>query len=227
MKVISIDSRLRGNDRERREGQKESGNDRGEMFKKKKQQENTQPHFESTQRYLEIDQIKDDAVFLKDGSLRAVLMVSSINMELRSEQESASVVSMYQSALNALDFPIQIIVQSRRVDLTSYMATLDESASKQTIPLLKDQTYEYLAFLKQILSNVNVMDKRFFVVVPFYPNIIGQQSAGVLSFLGIRKQAGSNMKANFNQEQNIQNLEKRAQIVASSFSSVGLTATRL
>lgn len=120
------------------------------MFFKKKEQTNTQPHFGSTQKYLEIDKIKDDAVFLKDGSLRAVFIVSSINMELRSDQESASVIANYQSALNALGFPIQILVQSRRVDLTSYIATLEESASKQNIPLLKDQTNEYIVFLKDI-----------------------------------------------------------------------------
>ncbi len=197
------------------------------LFKRKEAQNNPQPHFESTQKYLEIDQIKDDVLLLKDSSLRAVFMVSSINMELRSEQESASVISMYQSALNALDFPIQIIVQSRRVDLTSYMATLDESASKQTIPLLKDQTHEYIAFLKQILSNVNVMDKRFFVAIPFYPNIIGQQSAGVLSFFGIKKKSQTSASITLNHNENLQNLERRAQVVTSSFGSMGLTATRL
>lgn len=197
------------------------------MFFKRKGQENNQPHFESTQKYLEIDQIKDDAATLKDGSLRAVLMLSSINMELRSDQESASVLARYQSALNALTFPIQILVQSRRVDLTSYMATLDESAMKQTVPLLRDQTNEYVSFLKEILSSVNVMDKRFFVVIPYYPNIIGQQSAGVLSFLGFKKQTSLSPTINTNYEQNSLELEKRIQAVTSSFGSVGLTATRL
>jgi type IV secretory pathway VirB4 component len=193
----------------------------------KKEQQSTQHHFESTQKYLEIDKIKDDVVFLKDGSLRAVLMMSSVNMELRSEQESASVVSMYQSMLNALSFPIQILVQSRRIDLTSYLATLDESASKQSIPLLKDQTSAYISFLKEILSNVNVMDKRFFVVVPYYPNVIGQQSKGVLSFLGIKKATQTGGRVSTPLNENIQNLEKRVQTITSCFSSVGLAATAL
>lgn len=197
------------------------------MFNKKKEQLNPQQHFESTQKYLEIDQIKDDTIFLKDGSLRAVFMVSSVNMELRSDQESMSIISGYQSALNSLDFPIQIIVQSRRVDLTSYMATLDASASKQTIPLLKDQTYEYLAFLKQILANVNVMDKRFLIVAPFYPNLIEQQSAGVLSFLGLKNKNSSGNKTTLNHAENLQNLARRAQTVEQSFGSIGLKVSRL
>lgn len=197
------------------------------MFKKKKEQTNTSQHFESTQKYLEIDKIKDDTIFLKDGSLRAVFMVSSINMELRSDQESTSVISMYQSALNALDFPIQIIVQSRKVDLTSYMASLEDSASKQTIPLLRDQTNEYIDFLKEILSSVNVMDKRFFVVIPYYPNVIVQQSAGALSFFGIKKKSPSGAVQHTNYEENLMKLGERVQSVASSFSGVGLTATKL
>lgn len=197
------------------------------MFNKKKEQQNTQQHFESTQKYLEIDQVKDDTIFLKDGSLRAVFMVSSVNMELRSDQESMSIISGYQSALNSLDFPIQIIVQSRRVDLTSYMATLDESASKQTIPLLKDQTYEYLAFLKQILANVNVMDKRFLIVAPYYPNLIEQQSAGVLSFLGLKNKNSSGNKTTLNHADNLQSLARRAQTVEQSFGSIGLKVSRL
>ncbi|RJO62260.1 hypothetical protein C4544_00195 [candidate division WS5 bacterium] len=197
------------------------------IFKKNKEDINKQLHFESTQKYLEIDKIKDDTIFLKDGSLRAVFMVSSINMELRSDQESTSVISMYQSALNALDFPIQIIVQSRKVDLTSYMATLEESVLQQTIPLLREQTEEYIVFLKEILSSVNVMDKRFFVIVPYYPNVIAQQSAGALSFLGIKKKSPSGAMQHTNYEENLMKLGERVQSVASSFSGIGLTATKL
>jgi hypothetical protein len=197
------------------------------MLFRKKEQQNTQQHFDSTQKYLEIDSIKDDIVNMKDGSIRAVLMVSGLNMELRSGDEQGMIISVYQSMLNSLEFPIQILVQSRRVDLTSYLSTLESSANQQTIPLLKDQTYEYIVFLKNILSSVNVMDKRFFVVVPFYPSVVTQGSEGILSFLGIKKKSTGAGVVATNNNLNIQSLKKRVDITVSLLSDVNLTGTAL
>lgn len=196
------------------------------MFKKKEQL-NTPQHFDSTQKYLEIDGIKDDVITLKDGSLRTVIMVSGLNMELRSQDEQGMVISIYQEMLNSLDFPIQILVQSRKVDLTSYMATLENSATNQTIPLLRDQTYEYIAFLRQILSNVNVMDKRFFVVIPYYPNVVGEGSQDILTKLGIMKKKPTTGAVVTNQELNMQTLKKRIEVTVSLLSSIGLKSTVL
>ncbi len=196
------------------------------MFFKKNPQENVQHTFDSTQKYLEIEAIKDDLVLLKDGSLRAVVMVSGINMELRSGREQAMVLSSYQEALNSLEFPIQILVQSRKVDLTSYLASLENAGVDQAIPLIRDQTFEYISFLKSILSSVNVMDKRFFIVVPFYPNVVAQGSKGVLSLLGIQKQTKQNpAMANYNL--NVDGLRKRVDTVVSLLGNLSLTASQL
>ena len=196
------------------------------MLFQKKKEENTPHNFDSTQKYLEIDAIKDDLVMLKDGSLRAVVMISGINMELRSGQEQAMVLNSYQEALNSLEFPIQILVQSRKVDLTSYLATLENAGVEQKIPLLRDQTFEYVSFLKNILSSVNVMDKRFFVIVPYYPNVVVQGSKGILSLLGI-KQISKENPAAANYNLNVENLKKRVDTVVSLFGGLNLAVSQL
>lgn len=201
------------------------------MFFKKADPNQKEPqHFESTQRYLEIDHIRDDVLVMKDGSLRTVLSTSSINMDLRSEEEQESIISAYQSALNSIDFPIQLLVQSRKVDLTSYLAMLEGAAERHPAGLLKDQTNEYISFLKEILSSVNVMDKRFYIVVPYYPNVVAESSTGMLSFLGLggNKNTGDKVAETLkNYTANTEQLAQRTQIVLSLFSQIGMTATRL
>lgn len=196
------------------------------MFGKKKEEQNTHASFESTQKFLEIDQIKDDILILKDGGLHAVLMVSSINMELRSEQEQGMIIASYQSALNSISFPLQFLVQSRKVDLTSYMASLGDAARKQQNTLLKEQTEDYIFFLESILSSVNVMDKRFFVVIPYYPNVIGESSKGLLSMLGIKKLSQGNV-ATENYKLSLKQLHQRVETTLSFLAEIGLTATPL
>ncbi len=195
-------------------------------FKKKQTGANPQS-FESTQKYLAIDQIKDDVLLMKDGSLRGVLMVSSINMSLRSEQEQSSIIYAYQNALNSLDFPVQILVQSRKVDLTSYMAILEKEYEKEAPGLLKDQIQEYISFLQQILESVNVMDKRFFVTVPYFPNVIQESSKGVLSIVGLGKKANPVSQSQRNYSINLDQLNQRLDIVTSLLSTIELKASRL
>lgn len=197
------------------------------FFSKKDPQQNIHQTFESTQKFLEIDQIKDDLLLFKDSSMRAVMMVSSINMELRAEEEKMSIISAYQSALNSLEFPVQFLVQSRKLDLTNYLGLLETSAQNQPIPLLREQTSEYILFLRDILSNVNVMDKRFFVIIPYYPNVVAESSKGIMAMFGIKKQGQTQEGENENYLQNRQQLQRRAQIVSGLFSDIGLALTPL
>ncbi len=194
-------------------------------FNKKSTHSNKQ-HFESTQRFLEIDQIKDDTLILKDGSLHVVIMVSSINLALRSEEEQNTVMDMYESALNSVSFPLQFLVQSRKVDLTSYLATLKKEATKQKNSLLKEQTEDYIDFLEDILSSVNVMDKRFFVIVPYYPNVLESSSKGLLSYLGLKKTSHPSA-TNESYENGLKQLRQRAEVTMSTLAEVGLTSTPL
>ena len=121
----------------------------------------------STQQFLEIDQIKDGIVILRNKSLRGVMMVNSINFALMSEDEQNAVIGQFQSFLNSLDFPLQIIIQSRRLNITSYLDKLKDLENRQSNDLLRTQIIEYRNFINEIVSGGSIMNKSFYVVVPF------------------------------------------------------------
>jgi len=123
----------------------------------------------STQQYLDIAEIKEDAVAMKDGTLRAVIMVSSINFALKSEEEQNAIIGSYVSFLNNIDFPLQIVIQSRELNIDGYMADLKKKEKEQTNELLKMQTSEYINYVNELISMSKIMNKRFYIVVPYDP----------------------------------------------------------
>jgi len=123
----------------------------------------------STQRYLQIAEIKDDVIIMKDGSMRAVLLVSSINFALKSDDEQNAIISAYVSFLNSIDSPLQILIQSRELDLEQYLELLKKAESEQNNDLLKMQMIEYRQYITELVELGNIMTKRFYVIVPFDP----------------------------------------------------------
>lgn len=121
----------------------------------------------STQQFLEIDQIKEGTVVLKNKALRGIIMVSSLNFALKSEDEQNAIIYRFQSFLNSLDFSIEIVIQSRRLNITGYLDKLKELGKVQEIELLKIQTEDYRKFIKDLIGGGSIMSKSFFVVVPF------------------------------------------------------------
>ena len=121
----------------------------------------------STQVYLDIAQIRDDTVILKDGGLRAVLLVSSINFSLKSEEEQKATMSSYVSFLNILEYPIQIVIQSRPLSIEPYLKELAELEKEQKNELLRMQTKDYRNFVRELVQLAEIMTKRFYLVVPF------------------------------------------------------------
>ena len=121
----------------------------------------------STQQFLEIDQIREGLLVLKNRSLRAVMMVSSLNFALKSEEEQSSIISAFQSFLNSLDFSCQIVIQSRKLNITGYLDKIKELEAKQENELLRIQTEEYHDFIQSLVSGGSIMSKSFFVVIPF------------------------------------------------------------
>ena len=122
---------------------------------------------DSTQQFLEIEEIKEGLIVLKNKTVKGVLMVSSLNFALKSADEQAATIYHFQSFLNSLDFPLQIIVQSRRLNITGYLEKLKGLEAKQTNELLKTQTKEYRKFIQELIAGSSIMAKSFFVVVPF------------------------------------------------------------
>jgi type IV secretory pathway VirB4 component len=123
----------------------------------------------STQKYLYIDTIQDSVVILKDGGLRAVLMTSSVNFDLKSTDEQDAIIFAYQNFINSLDFPIQIQISSRVLNINGYLRYLEEFQQTQRNELLRIQTAEYAQFISELVSQANIVNKTFYLVIPFDP----------------------------------------------------------
>ena len=123
----------------------------------------------STQQHLPFAEIKSDTVVMKDGTLRAVLMVSSINFALKNEDEQNAIVSSYVSFLNGLDFPLQIVIQSRQLYIKPYLENLLKKEREQPNELLRAQIADYRSFVAELVSMGKIMSKQFYVVVPYDP----------------------------------------------------------
>lgn len=120
-----------------------------------------------TQQFLEIDQIKEGVVILKNKAIRGILMVSSLNFALKSEEEQTATIYQFQNFLNSLDFSLEIVAQSRKVNLTGYLEKLKEAEIKQKNELFKFQIIEYQKFIKNLIDRGDILSNTYFVVVPF------------------------------------------------------------
>lgn len=123
---------------------------------------------QSSQSFIPIKTIQNDTVILKDGSLRAVLTTSSLNFALMSEDEQNAIIYRYQEFINSLDGSIQIIVQSRKLNIKEYLRFLDSKKIDQPNELLMTQLKEYADFIKTLTETTNIMVKNFYIVVSFY-----------------------------------------------------------
>lgn len=130
----------------------------------------------STQKYVDVEEMRDGVMVLKNGALRAVLLVSSINFDLKSTQEQDAIISQYQAFLNSLDFPVQIVIQSRRFNIGPYVESLRDEEKQQENELLRFQIGEYANFIKNLSEVSNIMSKYFYIVVPF--SSVEDQSSG-------------------------------------------------
>lgn len=180
-----------------------------------------------TQRYLDIAEIREDVVVLKDGTLRAVLMVSSINFALKSEDEQQAIIQGYMQFLNGLEHPVQIVIQSRKMNIDGYLERLKSQEETVENELLKNQIRDYTSFIKELVDIGDIMQKRFFVVVPLDPandkqqkNFFGKVSAAIMPASLIRL----NDKV-FRDKRD--SLLQRMSVVAGGLSSMGLQAVLL
>jgi len=125
---------------------------------------------------LEIAEIRDGIVIMKDGSYRSIIMVKPINFDLMSGQEREAVEYSYQGFLNALYFPVQIFIHSVRVDINPYLTRLGKIRQEQDNMLLAMLTDDYINFMSNLAEQTNIMDKRFYVVAPYFPTVDAQKA---------------------------------------------------
>jgi hypothetical protein len=180
----------------------------------------------STQRYVDVDEMRDGVMVLKSGALRAVLLVSSINFDLKSSQEQDAIIAQYQAFLNSLDFPVQIVIQSRRFNIGPYINQLTDVEKQQENELLRFQIGEYKNFIKNLSEVSNIMSKFFYIVVPFSP-VEDKQGGFFAKMFGIfRPRQAVGMKGELFETYKSQLLQ-RVDHIAASLSGAGLKVTQL
>lgn len=180
---------------------------------------------DSTQQNIPILGIKDGVVLLKDGGYRVVLSVAALNYALKSEQEQNALIFQYQSFLNSLHFPIQIVMQSKKLDLTPYLKKIKDSSEKQTNDLLKAQTADYIDFVGQLVNMANIMKKNFYVVISYQP--ISLQNANFIEKI-FKHQNNTNLKITESEYTHHKDeLLERAGVVAGGLGTMGLHCVQL
>lgn len=179
---------------------------------------------QSSQDFVPIKEVRDGVIILKDGSMRAILMTSSLNFALKSAEEQEALIFQFQNFLNSLDFSIQISVQSRRLDIRPYIALLENRQKEQNNDLMKIQTKEYIQFVKTFTDSTNIMTKSFFIVIPYTPAKLNMGKNGIFSKKGKKTDA---QEATEDFEENRTQLEQRISIVESGITRTGVRAVRL
>ncbi len=189
-------------------------------------QTKTKPAAKSTQSFLRLSEIKNDTVVLDSGTLRAILIVSSTNFDLKSQDEQNAIIFNFQRFLNSLEFSVQILMQSRKMEIGNYLEKLKSIAEKQTNELLRVQTLEYIEFINRLIENASIMNKTFYLVVPLDETIF-PPAAGFFSkwFGGGKTREVKQRIENF--EKLKEKLDNRVAQVSANLSSIGLQSNRL
>ncbi len=187
---------------------------------------NTKVKAQATQDFVPIKEVRDGVVILKDGSLRVLLMASSINLALKSQDEQQAVIAQFQNFLNSLEFTVEFFVQSRSLDIRPYIALLQDRYTKELDELMKIQIREYMAFIKDFTERANIMTKNFFIVVPYDPALINRGGGMLGSFLpGSSGGAAALQDEQF--EQYRTQLEQRAAVIEQGLVRTGVRVVKL
>ncbi len=178
----------------------------------------------STQSFVPVQVVRNGVVILKDGGYRGIMMCSSLNFALKSEDEQKAIIGGFQNFLNTLDFSIQIVIHSRKMDIRPYLALLQERMEVQTSELMRIQLREYQAFIRNFIEGADIMTKTFYIVVP-YSVVNVKQAVSALPFFGGSSKPDSGEDSSF-EETRVQ-LEQRMALVAGGLASSGLRAVPL
>lgn len=182
----------------------------------------------TTQEFVPVKEVRDGVIIMKDGSMRAVVLASSLNFALKSADEQEAIIYQFQNLLNSLDFSVQISIQSRELDIRPYLATLEKRYTEELNDLLKIQIREYIGFVKNFTENQNIMSKTFFVVIPFASTLLNSKSDnGLAKFLpnANKKDTATTKTDAF--EENRSQLEQRVSVVQQGLTRCGIRSVSL
>ena len=178
----------------------------------------------SAQDFLAIDTIRDNTVVLKDGSLRVILMCSSLNFALKSSDEQDAIIFQYQNFINSLDFSLQTVIHSRKFNIGPYLETLKQREKDEVSELMKIQISEYGEFIKTFVESTNIMSKTFYVVIPFTSAILDIKK-GFFNALGLSKKTEAESQDAFEQKKT--QLWQRADTVTEGLRGFGIRSVPL
>ncbi len=183
---------------------------------------------EATQEFVPIKEVRDGVIILKDGSLRALLMASSINLALKSNDEQQAIIAQFQNFLNSLEFTAQFFIESRQLDIRPYIGLLEDRYALELDDLMKIQIREYIAFIKDFTERANIMTKNFFIVVPYDPALIERGGVGAaFSTLITSNKDTSSTLTNEQFEQYRTQLEQRLSVVEQGLIRTGVRVVKL
>ncbi len=185
------------------------------------------PISKATQQFVDIEEIKDGLVILKNGGVRRVLMVAGINFELKSEEEQNAIIFSYQNFLNTLDFSVQIVIHSRKLNIDGYLERLKSKESEETNELLKNQIGEYIQFIGSFVSENEIMAKTFFVIVPYDSFQLPKKGGKAFNLIksGAQTMGQPVMAQSF--EEKIRQLDQRTDQVLQGLAQIGVRAVPL
>lgn len=179
-----------------------------------------------TQRFLDIAEIRENAVVLKDGTLRAVLMVSSINFALKSRDEQQAMIQSYVQFLNSVEYPIQIVIQSRRMNIEKYMNSMKEQEATIQNELLKNQIRDYMNFVQELVELGDIMQKRFYVVLPYDP--VEDKKTGFMAKVAEALSPASVVKLSEKKfKKRKYSLDQRVSLIQAGLNGMGLESVQL
>lgn len=182
-----------------------------------------------SQDFVPIEQVRDGIMVLRDGSIRTLLMTSSLNIVLKSSDEQAAILGQFQNFLNTLDFSLQIFIQSRDLDIRPYLSLLEEQYGQQQSELMKIQVREYIDFIRGFVEGSSIMTKAFYIVVPYTPliNLQNQGSTGGISSLLGSSSSGTTEISLEQFEEYRNQIEQRVSVVVQGLARTGIRAAQL
>lgn len=188
----------------------------------------TAPKKEKTkaaQDFVPIHEVRGGVMVLKDDTLVGVMLASSLNFALKSNDEQEAIIVQFQNFLNSLDFTVQFFIQSRRLDIRPYVALLEEQYAAQTEDLMRIQVREYIEFIRSVTERANIMSKNFFVVVPYTPPIVNLQNVAKRTIFGGNSLSAEDQNIGF--EEHRTQLEQRMGVVEQGLMRCGVRTAPL
>jgi hypothetical protein len=184
----------------------------------------------TTQEHLDIFDIKDNLTVLKNGTVCAVIQTTAVNFDLLSEIEQDAIIAAFSMLLNSITFPIQVVIRSRKLDISKYIDKVRKVEAKVADPLLKHQAESYRKFVQEVIKVNEVLDKKFYVVVPSKSYVLRQEGGSAFDWLK-RLSGVQNRRVDVNLEKVLQEgkteLSPKVDHVIREFSRIGIKAKQL